>query len=87
MKGIKKIDLPFKKTEFFLHILKIKKKKDKKYTLYCKTYLQEFLRFFNNFFILYLELCAYQSLPELILKFFSKFILIIKNVKIFETYV
>ena len=49
--GIKKIDLPFKKTEFFLHIFKIKKKKDKKYTLYCKRELLEFLRFFNNFFL------------------------------------
>ncbi len=29
--GVKKIDLPFKKTEFFLHIFKIKKKGQKIY--------------------------------------------------------
>jgi hypothetical protein len=43
-----------------MHIFKIKKK-DKKYTLYCKRYLLEFLRFFNNFFYLYSELSAYQN--------------------------
>ena len=70
-----------------MHIFKIKKKKDKKYTLYCKRYLLEFLRFFNIFFKLYSELSAYQSSAEFFLKFFFKLIQIIKNDKIFETYV
>jgi len=48
---------------------------------------QSSLNFLIIFFWLYIELSAYQILPELFLKFFFKLIQIIKNVKIFETYV